>query len=98
MECCKNSADARINLEEMSPITCYYMEKGCPVYTMWDKDDANLYELDNLGVLIEYGEKFSGVTKAYQCLDSYVAMTDMNLERLVRRSIHQVLKLYFHVY
>jgi hypothetical protein len=49
---------------------------------MWDDDDANLYELDNSWVLniLSMEEKFSGVNESYKYLDSYFAMTDMNLE------------------
>jgi hypothetical protein len=78
-----NASHIKIEVEEMSPIKCYYTKDGCPIYPIWDdEDDENLYELDNSGVLniLSTGEKFEGVTEAYQYLDSYFSMTDMTLE------------------
>jgi hypothetical protein len=78
-----NASHIKIEVEETSPITCYYTEDGCPIYPIWDKeDDENLYELENSGALniLSTGEKFDGFTEAYQYLDSYFSMTDMTLE------------------
>jgi hypothetical protein len=78
-----NASHIKIEVEDMSPIMCYYTEDGCPIYPIWDKeDDENLYELDNSEALniISTGEKFDGVTETYQYLDSYFSMTDMTLE------------------
>jgi hypothetical protein len=52
MENDANVSQIKIEVEEMSPITCYCTEDGCPIYPIWGKeDDENLYELDNSGVL-----------------------------------------------
>jgi hypothetical protein len=72
----------RAKRQVLGPPGPEHRHDGCPIYPIWDKeDDENLYELDNLGVLniLSRGEKFDGVTKAYQYLDSYFSMTDMTL-------------------
>jgi hypothetical protein len=78
-----NTSHIKIEVEEVSPIKCYYTKDGCPSYPIWDdEEDENLYELDNSGALniLSTGEKFNGVTEAYQYLDGYFSMTDMTLE------------------
>jgi hypothetical protein len=47
-----NASHIKIEVEEMSPIKCYYTKDGCLIYPIWDdKEDENLYELDNSGAL-----------------------------------------------
>jgi hypothetical protein len=78
-----NTSHIKIEVEEVSPIKCYYTKDGCPSYPIWDdEEDENLYELDNSGALniLSTGEKFNGVTEAYKYLDGYFSMTDMTLE------------------
>jgi hypothetical protein len=47
-----NASQIKIEVDDVSQITCYYMEDGCLIYPIWDKEeDETMYELDYLGVL-----------------------------------------------
>jgi hypothetical protein len=35
-----NASHIKIEVEEMSPIMCYYTKDGCPIYQIWDNEDV----------------------------------------------------------
>jgi hypothetical protein len=83
MECCENSESVRIDVDEdMTPVTCFYTENGCPVYPEVEERESSVIEVDTSGALhiLSTGEKFDGVTEAFKYLDSYFAMSEMSLE------------------
>ena len=67
--------------EKKTSVSCFYTEKGNPIYPKV-KEKSSLFEIDtSRGVQIfSTGEKFDGVEEVLQYLDSFFSMGAMTLE------------------
>ena len=82
LEAC-DSMDWSTGEGKVTPDSCYYTEKGTPIYPVVE-EKSSLFEIDTSGGIQIFitGENFGGVQEAFQYLDSFFSMGAMTLETL----------------